>query len=138
MLLNELTGVKDKAKMTATDILRTLKADGIKMASGSYGLVLMKPDWDHVLKLFPYDHCYLRFIDYCIQHPNKHFPKFKKPATPMHAFFSRTEGKKKIDKFYAVKIEKLKPIGVEDNDAVSRAGSQVFYNRYNVAEDKDV
>jgi hypothetical protein len=138
MLLNELTGIKDKAKMTATDILRTLKSDGIKMASGSYGMVLMKSDWDHVLKFFPYDPCYMMFVDYCLKNKsNKHLPKFKKQPIPMHAFFQTTPGKKKINKFYAVKVEKLQPlVDQEDIHVVGIAGSKLLAIKYNYAKEE--
>lgn len=115
MLLTELTGIKSQKGKTAYEILNLLKKEhGIKMASGSFGMVLTHPSWDHVVKFFAKDDCYMTFVDFCLKHKSPHLPAFKKKPTKMSAFFKKEASKAALDKFYVVKIEKLQPLTFDD------------------------
>lgn len=110
MLLSELIGVKKYHSMDWNTIISKLEQEtGIQMtASGRYGSVFTKPNWNYVIKIFDMDPEYLAFIDFVLTHNNKHYPKIIKTPRTMHHFHSRDSSS--TDKFFIVKIEKLLPI----------------------------
>lgn len=118
MLLKELTGVKSLKKITADEILLRMKKEGVSIKNGSFGAVLINPKWDYVIKVFPKDDCYLSFVEYAMEHPNPSFPKFKKKPSTIKAFFDQSHMYNKLDKFYAVKMEKLTPLSTSEERAI--------------------
>jgi len=124
MLLSELTGVKAFKDKFGQEVLDLLSSKyGIRQSKGTFGVVLTHSSWQHVLKLFAKDDCYLAFVDYAIKHPNVHFPKFEKDPIKLTSFFKA--GAQPSDKFYALKIEKLEPLG----DAEDAIFGQAFMNQ---------
>lgn len=116
MLLQELVGVKAQKSKTAYEILDRLKKEhGIQMKSGAFGLVLIHPSWDHVIKFFVKDDCYLKFVNYCLKNPSPHLPDFKRKPTRLSAFFRQADSPYFFQKYYVVKIEKLDPISEQEH-----------------------
>jgi hypothetical protein len=71
-----------------------------KVGSGTYADVYTKPGTDKVLKVFDdEDRGYLQFIRFIKKNPNPHYPVFLSKLT------------KVSDWIYAIRIEKLTPIG---------------------------
>jgi hypothetical protein len=143
MLLNELTGVKSQANKTGMEILTMLKKEyGIKMSTGLYGVVLVNPKWDYVIKFFAKDDCYLKFVKYAMSHKNKHFPIFKKPPMEMKAFFRGLDSLKvDLDNYYAVKIEKLDPllksVSTKEYHALRVVTEPSFIEKYDECSNKE-
>lgn len=112
MLLTELIGVKKYYDLTLGEIMSKLaKHYGGEWTSGTYGAVLINPNWNYVIKVFQNDPYYLDFINFILAHPNPHFPKVQRKPIKMHSFFTRTAIEPSV--FYVVKIEKLQPISKE-------------------------
>ena len=75
------------------------KAGYEKLGYGVSGVVYAKPGEDHVLKLFrSWDKSYKLFVNFTLQHPNIHYPKFKGKMMKI------------TDEYYAIRMEKLTPI----------------------------
>lgn len=109
MLLTELTGVKHLYQKTREDLINMLEQRGIKcIGGGKYGSVFAHDSWDYVLKIIENDPHYLTFVDWAINHPSPHFPKFAKKPLKMHTFHSRNRTDSNI--MWVIKIEKLQPI----------------------------
>jgi hypothetical protein len=135
MRLDELTGVKSQKDKTASQILIDIlnKDHNIKVANGVFGVILINDAWDYVVKFFAKDNCYLKFVEYAIDNPNNCFPKFKRKPICMTAFFKTEEEKldiKEIKKFYAVKIEKLKPLNSVWKDKLEYPMQDFNSNRF--------
>ena len=78
------------------------KAGYKKLGYGVSGVVYAKPGEDHVLKLFrSWDKLYKLFVNFTLQHPNIHYPKFKGKMMKI------------TDEYYAIRMEKLTPISQE-------------------------
>lgn len=140
MLLQELVGVKELKGKTAGTILAMLKKEhGISIAHGAYGVVLMHPSWDHVLKLTT-DKAYMMFVEHARANPNPHLPKFTKPPRKLTVFFKNSLGNEitkwiegeyeKVDEIFAIKIEKLKPIDNKTWILCKYIASMEFFQHY--------
>lgn len=125
MLLQELLGVKALKNKTAGQILKQIKAkNGVTMYRGVYGIVLSHPEWDHVLKLFPKDDCYMDFLKFCKTHSSPHLPKVIKGPIELTPFFldkNEQPVKNLISKYHAVKLEKLAPFPKEQGTEMYNA-----------------
>lgn len=114
MLLTELTGVKAYHSKTGEEILKALEdAHGIKvLGKGRFAVTLGHPSWDYVIKVFPRDDCYVKFLDFVSRNqPNINLPKIIMKPKKMTTFFRRNSGH---DTFYVAKIEKLEDLNRED------------------------
>lgn len=110
MKLLELKGVKKYYDITRYDLEHLLSKEGIKIiGTGRYGTVYWNPSWDYVVKMTTNDPYYMRFIDYVIKNPNKHYPKIKKKPINLRAFYKRHRDNLN-EKLFIVKIEKLEPL----------------------------
>lgn len=124
MKLDEIIGVKSLKNKSAGEILKQIKSNGITMYRGVYGIVLTHPKWDYVLKLFPKDDCYLEFLNFCKQNTSTHLPKIIKGPMDLTPFFldkHNTPVKNLIDKYHAVKLEKLTPFPIDENSEIYNA-----------------
>lgn len=109
MLLTELMGVKHLYTQTREDLINMLEKRGIKfIGGGKYGSVFAHDSWNYVLKIIENDPHYLAFVDWAMEHPSKHFPKFAKKPLKMHTFHKRGRGDSNV--MWVIKIEKLQPI----------------------------
>ena len=104
-LHEQLQGVKKYHHLTWDQMVTELKKVGIHSRSGSFGQVFMKDGWDYVIKILEKDNAYLDYVDYCIQNPNKHFPRFLRKPFSLTQFHARETSS--LDKFIVVKIERL-------------------------------
>ena len=78
------------------------KAGYEKLGQGVSGTVYAKPGEDSVLKLFQsWDKSYKLFVNFTLQHPNIHYPKFKGKMMKI------------TDNYYAIRMEKLTPLSQE-------------------------
>jgi hypothetical protein len=107
MRLHELHGVKRHSRTTLPDLIHQL-FPGARSYSGRYGTVIDNPAWPFVVKLWFNDDCYLDFVDYAIENPNPHYPRFIKKVMKMPAFFRRERGSG--DVFWMVRIERLQEL----------------------------
>lgn len=117
--LDELIGVKKYHNYTADEVLKILANDDIfyKIGSGLFGTVLEVPGKNYVYKVFDNDDPYLSFVNYAIQHPNQHFPKFIKKPKTLHSFYRRAPHEP--HRFTVVAIEKLEKLnGTTDADFI--------------------
>lgn len=87
---------------------------GQVLGEGTFGIVLTRPEWNFVLKVFVRDDSYLRFVRFAIKNPRKSYPKFYDiPRRLKSDFLSIPDDagqEKKIESIYVVKTEKLFPI----------------------------
>lgn len=110
-----LQGVKKYQVLSWEEIILMLDELGIKViGNGSYGQVFYKDGWDYVIKVFEKDDAYMSFVDFAINNPNKHYPKFVKKMTSFKQFHLRPYNSH--EHFYIVRIEKLNKISqaIED------------------------
>lgn len=114
-LHEHLQGIKKYQGLTWKEICSMLHDMGIELkGDGSFGQVFHKQGWKHVIKIFEKDDAYMKFVDYAISHPNKHFPKFKKKITSFKQFHLRSPlGHKQ---FHVVRIEQLYPLDTQMED----------------------
>lgn len=76
-----------------------------QIGRGHFAKIYAKRGADHVLKLFAsYDSAYIQFVNMTIQNPNIHFPKFKGKMMKI------------TDTYYAIRMEKLSPLSVNNLD----------------------
>ena len=80
------------------------------MGEGAFGTVFSHPSWPFVLKLFPRDDCYLKFVRFGYSNPRPCFPKFYGLPRKILPTFSRQLD---MAEPYVLRIEKL----VFPNDA---------------------
>lgn len=114
---------------TLDELLKDFKLDGgIVLGEGKYGIVLEHPKWNYVIKIFPYDNSYLKFVRLVIKNPKPSFPKFYDKPRKIIPNFLR---EKKLEILYVVKMEKLQPITSEElND--------IMYYLYYYNSDMDI
>lgn len=85
---------------------------GQVMGMGNYGSVYAHPKWPYVVKTFKEDSPYIRFMRWAHNNPHSAFPKmFGKPKAVIPPY-TRDWGAGD-DRFFAVRLEKLKPISYE-------------------------
>lgn len=108
MLLQELAGVKRFQKYTTDQLFKMFRRMGVKIAHGKYGMVFIHPSWNYVVKLVENDPSYMGFVNYVLQHPNKHFPKFVRQPTLLHKFHQRPSNEG--TSWWVVRMEKLNEI----------------------------
>ncbi len=91
------------------------EADGGQvLGNGSYGAVYYHPKWPYVVKIFEQDDPYVKFLRWSMKNPHSAFPKmYGTPKRVIPPYKRRTE---KNDKFYAVRLEKLKEISSDEFD----------------------
>ena len=106
-----LEGVKQYYSLTWPEIIQMLdKKYGIKFLDrGMWGQVFDHPSWNYVVKVFDTDDAYLSFVNFVLQNPNIHYPKFLRKPIEMHLFHKRSSHITNKT-FYIVKVEKLQPI----------------------------
>lgn len=67
----------EHSSKTFTQVMREFKQSGGEvLGQGSFGIVLSHPSWPYILKLFPRDDCYLKFVRFTYSHPFPSYPKF--------------------------------------------------------------
>lgn len=105
----QLQGVKKYHQLTWHELVGELAKVGIQsLGKGRFGQVFFKAGWNYVIKVFENDSAYLEYVDFCINNPNPHYPKFIKKPLNMHQFHVRTHHAEKM--MQIVKIELLKPL----------------------------
>jgi hypothetical protein len=77
------------------------------LGQGSFGKVLGHPSWPYVLKMFPRDDCYLKYVRFAYNNPHVAFPKFYGLPRRIRPLFIR--GLNWANP-YIVRIEKLRNI----------------------------
>jgi hypothetical protein len=83
------------------------KQGGQLAGKGVESKVYIHSDWPYAIKVFPDDHCYLRFIRYTQHHPHPCFPKtFGSPQRIMPQYKRHYAN----EKVYMLRIEKLSPL----------------------------
>ena len=104
-----LSAAQNKNGYDLTSIAKYVSTHGgTVLGKGSWGIVLMHPNWKYVLKIFKGDVPYLKYVRLCIKHPRPSFPVFYdlprkiKPASGLKLPSNKL--------LYAVKMEKLKEI----------------------------
>lgn len=108
-ILENLQGVKKYHNLNWEELKLELKKHGINsIGIGGFGEVFHKTGWDHVVKVFEKDNAYLEYVDFCIQNPDPHYPKFIKKTMNMHQFHTRMSQSSKT--MQIVKIELLQPL----------------------------
>lgn len=91
---------------------------GEVLGEGTFGIVLTRPEWNFVLKIFVKDDSYLRFVRFAIKNPRKSYPKFfdipRKIKSDIVSTPDDMGHERKIKQLYIVKTEKLFPISNEE------------------------
>ncbi len=82
------------------DLQNFLHHYGFKaIGSGAAGLVFENPKYPWILKIFRKDYAYLRWVKFCLAHPdNPYCPKFRGKVIRI------------TDEFYAIRVERLSEI----------------------------
>lgn len=97
-----------------TSLVGFKKSGGEILGEGTFGIVLTRPEWKFVLKIFVRDDAYLRFVRFAIKNPRKSYPKFYDVPRRIKTNISSTpddKGKTRdIEALYVVRVEKLLPI----------------------------
>ena len=120
-ILENLQGVKKYHQLTWNELVNELAKVGVRsLGKGRFGQVFHKSGWNYVIKVFENDSAYLEYVDFCINNPNPHYPKFIKKPLNMHQFHVRTHHAEKMmqivkielfeklqDNWYAINIAKL-------------------------------
>ncbi len=116
-ILEQLQGVKKYHTLTWNELVKKLEDNGIKsLGYGKFGQVFHKTGWKYVVKVFENDDAYLKYVNFCISHPNKHFPIFNKTPTSVHQFHIRPLDSNKMMQIVKVEIlQKLTDLWYEDN-----------------------
>lgn len=101
--LDELT--RPSNRLRAGSVLE--KAGYIRLGSGGYADIYEKPGASYVLKLFEeHDYGYRKFLQYAFKNQdNPHLPRFRGKLIAV------------TDRYYAIRMERLKPIGRVQNFA---------------------
>lgn len=108
-ILENLQGVKKFHRMDWSRFVDFLAQQDIHIIGrGSFGRVFYSPSWNYVIKVFEKDDAYLKFVNFAINNPNKHFPKFLKNPKNIPQFLTRKLHAP--DYLVVVKIEKLEEI----------------------------
>ena len=108
-LHEQLQGIKKYHNLTWNELIGELAKVGIEfMGRGKFGQVFHKKGWNYVIKVFEKDSAYLDYVDFCIQHPDPHYPKFVRKPMNMHQFHARPANAGKM--MQVVKIELLEPL----------------------------
>jgi len=111
------------------ELMRKFSDDGGTVYSGKYSQVLVHPKWNYVLKIFPNDNFYLRFIRFVMKNPRKSFPKLFDKPRKIIPNYKRT----KEDQFlYVVPIEKLYSINSDEWDDLN------YYLYYGPSDKEDL
>jgi hypothetical protein len=91
--------------LTWWKLVDKFEADGGQLlGQGRYGQVLYHPDWPYVIKLFPQDDIYLKFIRFAYSNPHVSFPKIYGPPKSVVPRWTRTL---RWSKVYVARIERL-------------------------------
>lgn len=85
------------------------QSGGQFLGEGAFAKVLYHPDWNYVIKIFPHDDCYLRFVRYAMRNPSPHYPKFYDKPRRIYPNFARNYDNERI---YFVRTELLEPIDI--------------------------
>lgn len=106
-------------------------ADGGEiLGEGAFAQVFSHPKWNYVLKIFPNDDCYLRFIRYVMKNPKSYFPKIIGAPQRIYPQFIRNLD---WDHVYIVRLEKLEKIEGSDRnvlrDILKIARNMAFDNK---------
>lgn len=106
-------------------------ADGGDMlGEGAFAQVFSHPKWNYVLKIFPNDDCYLRFIRYVMKNPRDCFPKIIGAPQRIYPQFIR---RLDWDHVYIVRLEKLEPLWGGDRnkmrDILQLAKDIAYFNK---------
>lgn len=109
-ILENLQGVKKYHHMTWTRFVNELynKYKIRCIGKGKFGQVFWKGGWNYVVKVFDNDCAYLDYVDFCINNPNPHYPKFVKKPLHMHQFHMRPHNSQKT--MQVLKIEMLETL----------------------------
>jgi hypothetical protein len=83
------------------------KSGGSIIGSGKNSMVLEHPNWPYVLKLYPSDNFYTRFVRFAYKIRHKSFPKFYGPPKAVVPFYKRHKSEAVL---YVVLMEELKEI----------------------------
>lgn len=84
-----------------------LSSGGRFLGGGQFGLVYEHPSWPYVIKIFPHDDCYIRFVRMAYRHIHSSFPKFYGLPQQIVPFFRRDASRRRM---YVVRTEKLYPV----------------------------
>ena len=106
-----IEGVKQYYSLTWPEIIKMLNEKyGIRFIDrGVWGQVFDHPSWNYVVKVFDTDDAYLSFVNFVMENPNIHYPKFVKKPIEMHLFHKRSSHITNKT-FYVVKVERLQPL----------------------------
>lgn len=119
-IFEQLKGTHNLRNLTWEELVEYLKTHNVsRIGQGAFGDVFYHPSWNYVVKVFDTDTAYLNFIKFVEHNPNKHYPKILKSPKLMHQFHKRNLHRSDMHKFfYLVKIEKLLPLSLENQDMV--------------------
>jgi hypothetical protein len=76
---------------------------GSVLGNGAFGRTFYHPSWSHVLKIFPHDDCYIKFVRFAYRNHHPSFPRFYDLPRQIVPMFSRYNHKK----MYMVRVELL-------------------------------
>lgn len=134
MINENYNTIKDLLKDPTSDIynsLKKFKADGGEiLGEGSFAIVLAKPEWKFVIKLFMRDDSYLRFVRFSIQNPRSSYPIFYDIPRKVSTSFKHSVLPTTIDNVYLVKTERLYPISHKEYNDIE------FYLAYKIDDYK--
>lgn len=111
------------------------------LGRGYFGKVFDHPSWPYVLKVFPRDDCYLKFVRFARENPMRGFPFFyDKPRRVLPTFLRGLD----MANPYVVRMERLIPVPdgfavagrIVDmiNEAVGHFGKGYDYRNYGAAD----
>lgn len=130
MIHENYNTIRDLLKDPTSDIynsLKKFKADGGEiLGEGAFAIVLTKPEWKFVIKLFVRDDSYLRFVRFSIQNPRSSYPIFYDIPRKVSTNFKHSALPSTVNNVYLVKTEKLYPISDNEYDDIE------FYLAYKV------
>lgn len=133
MLLNELISVKKYKHRSFYAVLQDFEKAGGDVFSGKYGYVLTHPRWNYVMKAFPSDPEYLRFIRWAKRRQDLiAVPRVFGGPWKIIPFYARSIKEPRY--LYVVKIEKLHPI--TDQELRKHIGRWVEHGLSMLEEDK--
>lgn len=111
-LHEQLQGVKKFHNMNWQQFEQFLKSQNIQLiGSGMFGKVFYSPSWNYVIKVFDKDDGYLKFVNFALENPSRHFPKFMKGPRNLPQFLTRLSSSN--ERFTVVKMEKLNKLTKE-------------------------
>jgi hypothetical protein len=107
--IDELISVRKYKNRTYHDVLRDFQDAGGEVSSGSQGHVLSHPRWNYVLKAFPNDPEYLRFVRWAKRRQDLvAVPRVLGGPWKIVPFYARRVNEYRY--LYVVKLERLHPI----------------------------